>query len=513
MRKLLLALFAAALLVAFTAPVYAADFKFSGFFRLRGLSSDNTDRNDDKHDGIQYFDALSRPRFTAKTYEGKAFVVWEPEWTNANGGFTTAGRHAVGTNRWVVDFAVPGSALRARWGRTDYVSPDKEIFDSFGRSRKPGLALYGKLSNSVSLSMFNTKTKEDTTGASDDADAYYLGLAFKASPNLTLTPWIANSRDSKSNMGYDYWYGALHAKGKVGIMSFRATGVYQSGTVSEGGTVTLAKATTYPTMSKVTDPISGEVSMKSVSPIGCAGGGTECAPENKIYPSVVKPSSKMDRPDVDVSAWGFILRTSFAMGKLKLMANLVSFSGDDDPIVAAGHQALQPDKELSRFTFPGLGGYGWVEGGHIMTSRRWTTHGNSVRTVTLTGNGSNKQLNGANVLEGLFEYKVSKTFTVGGGISFYQSAESAPNICNDANKNTVCDAGEAMETVHDESKDFGTEFNLGFKWKLYPKTELRVVGAYLFAGDYGRVEMHKGQTINQELDDTWVASWTLRHFF
>ncbi len=454
MRKLLLALFAATLLVTFTAPSYAADFKFSGFFRLRGLSSNNTDRNDDNHDGIQYFDALSRPRFTAKTDGGKVWVVWEPEWTNANGGFTTAGRHAVGTNRWVVDFAVPGSKLRARWGRTDYVSPDKEIFDSSGRSRKPGLALYGKLSSNLSLSLFNTKTREDITGASDDADAYYLGLTWKASPNLALTPWIANSRDNKSNMGYDYWYTALHAKGKVGIMSLRATGVYQTGAVSEGGTVGM-----------------------------------------------------MDRPDVDVSAWGFILRTAFPMGKLKLMANLVSFSGDDDPIVAASHQALQPDKELSRFTFPGLGGYGWVEGGHIMTSRRWTTTANSVRNVTLTGNGGHKQLNGANVLEGLFEYKVSKTFTLGGGLSFYQSAESAPNLCDDANKNSVCDPGEEMKTVYDDSKDFGTEFNLGFKWKIYPKFELRVVGAYLFAGDYGKVEG------GEDLDDTWVAAWTIRHFF
>lgn len=490
MRKLLLALFAATLLVAFTAPSYAADFKFSGFFRLRGLSSNNTDRDDDTHDGIQYFDALSRPRFTAKTDGGKVWVVWEPEWTNANGGFTTAGRHAVGTNRWVVDFAVPGSKLRARWGRTDYVSPDKEIFDSSGRSRKPGLALYGKLSSNLSLSLFNTKTREDTTGASDDADAYYLGLTWKASPNVTLTPWVANSRDNKSDMGYDYWYTALHATAKVGIMSLKATGVYQTGAVSEGGSVPGATTTTYPTK----------------NPIGCAGGGDECAPENRIY-APVKKTAMTDRPDVDVSAWGFILRTSFAMGKLKLMANLVSFSGDDDPIVAAGHQALQPDKELSRFTFPGLGGYGWVEGGHIMTSRRWTTTGNSVRNVTLTGNGSNRQLNGANVLEGLFEYKVSKTFTLGGGLSFYQSAESAPNICNDANKNSVCDSGEEMKTVYDDSKDFGTEFNLGFKWKIYPKFELRVVGAYLFAGDYGKVEG------DEDLDDTWVAAWTIRHFF
>ena len=66
----------------------------------------------------------------------------------------TGGRVGVGTNRWVVDFAVPGSALRARFGRTDYTSPGKEIFDSAGASRKPGIGLYGKLSKNMSLSMF-----------------------------------------------------------------------------------------------------------------------------------------------------------------------------------------------------------------------------------------------------------------------------------------------------------------------------------------------------------------------
>ena len=70
----------------------------------------------------------------------------------------TGGRVGVGTNRWVVDFAVPGSALRARWGRTDYTSPDKEIFDSAGGTRWPGFGLYGKLSKNMSLSMFTTRT-------------------------------------------------------------------------------------------------------------------------------------------------------------------------------------------------------------------------------------------------------------------------------------------------------------------------------------------------------------------
>ena len=152
MRKLLLALFAMALVVAFTAPAYAAmgaSFKYSGFFRIRGIAGNNGDRNDDADDSAQGFDALTRPRFTATTDKGKIWALWEIDWyeartendrtpndANANILFgRTSGRVGVGTNRWVVDFAVPGSALRARWGRTDYISPDKEIFDSAGSSR------------------------------------------------------------------------------------------------------------------------------------------------------------------------------------------------------------------------------------------------------------------------------------------------------------------------------------------------------------------------------------------
>lgn len=479
MRKFLLGLFALALVAAFTAPAYAAaDFRFSGIFRVRGYTSDNTDRNDDRHDGAQAVDALSRPRFTATTDGGKIVVLWEPEWNSPNSGFDTAGRQDVGTNRWVVDFAVPGSALRIRWGRTDYFSPDKEIFDSFGRSRNPGFAIYGKLTPNVSLSLFNTVRVNGTgvqttstvvdldtvegAGANvraetrtvvnenDDADNYLAALAFKVSPKLTLTPWVANSRDSRAlGGGYDYWFYALHAKAKMGIVSINASGIFQDGELSDS---------------------------------------------------------------VDLSAWGFLLRTSATFGKLKLMGNLTFFSGDEDPITGSGHQAGQPDGELERFTFPSLGGVGWVVGGHLMTSRRWTTLNNSVRNVTLTGNGRSTQLNGATVFEGLFEYQVSKTLKIGGGVSFYDSAESAPDICADSiadggNGNGVCNRGEEIATDYDSDTYFGTEFNLGFRWKIYPKLELRAVGAYMVAGDYGKVAG------GNDFDDPWVLAYSLRHTF
>ena len=111
----------------------------------------------------------SRPRPTkAKSgpcgkSTGMRPLMWtrpRPRMTRTRTSYSAApgGRVGVGTNRWVVDFAVPGSALRARWGRTDYTSPDNEIFDSAGNSRDPGVALYGKLSKNMSLSMFMTRS-------------------------------------------------------------------------------------------------------------------------------------------------------------------------------------------------------------------------------------------------------------------------------------------------------------------------------------------------------------------
>lgn len=428
MRKLLLAFFAATLLVAFTAPAYAADFKFSGFFRVRGITADNTDRNDDKHDGVQGYDALSRPRFTAKTDGGKIWAIWEIDWWESGVASAnqvvgrTAGRVGVGTNRWVVDFAVPGSRLRARWGRTDYTSPDKEIYDSFGRSREPGFALYGKLSNNVSLSMFTTKTRESGSGTrigveADDKDDYYASLSFKASPNLTITPWVANSR---AGGGYDYWFGAVHVKAKQGIMSINATGVIQGGEISE---------------------------------------------------------------DVDLSGWGILLRTAFALGKMKLLANLTMLSGDSDG---------DEDGDRERFQFPQTGGSGWLNAGVLGTDRSLLAgiagiHGRMPSGGVTSVTGGN--MNGAFVFDVGANYKVSKTFSTFAAVYFYNAAE--PKVGDE----------------YDDAKDLGTEFNTGFKWKIYPKLELRTVAAYMVAGDYGKMKDDK------DLDDTWSAFWSLRHSF
>ena len=410
MRKILLTLFALALVATFVAPSYAADLKFSGFFRVRG-SSENVQGDDG--DKARYLDALIRPRFTAKS--GAVTAVWEPEFVSANGGFSIgAGRQTVGVNRWVIDFAVPGSALRVRMGRTDYFSPDKEIYDSGGRHREPGIALYGKLSKNMSLSAFMTSTNEDAGPENDDRSDYYLGVGIKVSPTLTLSPWVANSRNDADNQ-FNYSFLGLHAKGKVGIFSVNASAVMQEGDLNDS---------------------------------------------------------------TEMSGWAVLVRTSATMGKLKLSGNLTMLSGDDD----------LSDGEDSRFRTPQNGGSGWFIGSHIMSSRRWTTFGNAIRNVQLRDAGAGG-LNGATVIEGLADFKVSKTFTVGGGVSLYNAAE--PSL--------------AADTM--DAKEFGTEINVGFKWKIHSNLELRAVGAVIVRGDYGR-----GMN-DPEPEDGWAAGWTLRHIF
>ncbi len=409
MRKLLLALFALALLATFVAPSYAADLKFSGFFRVRGSSENvNADGDDDADDKRNYLDALIRPRFTAKS--GAVTAVWEPEFVSANGGFAIGpGRQTVGVNRWVIDFAVPGSALRMRMGRTDYFSPDKEIYDSGGRHREPGIAIYGKLSKNLSLSAFMTKANEDTGPDNNDKTDYYVGVGIKVNPTLTVTPWAANSRDAAEG-GYDYSFLGLHAKTKVGILNVNGSIVIQEGDLSSGD---------------------------------------------------------------ELSGWAVLVRTSTSLGKLKLSGNLTMLSGNDG--TKAG--------EDGRFRTPQEGGSGWFFGGHIMTSRRWTTLGNGIRSVHLGA------LNGATVIEGLADFKVSKTLTLAGGVSLYNSAE--PSL--------------AADTM--DAKEFGTELNAAFKWKIHSNLELRGVGAVILRGDYGR-GVDEG-----EIDDGWAVGWTLRHIF
>lgn len=425
MRKILLTLFAMALVVAFTAPAYAAtNLTLKGFYRVRGFSGSLNQGDNDADDGsASGLDALVRPNFLTSVAGGKIKARWEIDWyearsgtkddvddkgkaipyagdqtahdANANAIFgRTGGRIGVGTNRWHIDFAVPGSAFRARLGREDWISPDREIFDSAGSSRKPGIGLYGKLSKNMSLSMFmfrsGTSGAGRTVGTADEnKDSYYAALGIKASPTVTLTPWVAMHRNGK---GTSLTYAALHAKAKVGIFGVSATGVTVGGDA---------------------------------------------------------------KTNVDASGWALLVRSAASMGKLKLLANLTMLSGDESGDTMDGEEG-----KFSKL-FPNAGD---IVSGVLISGR------GNIMTIDanerIAGNQSTGKLgktNGAVIGELGIKYQVSKTLNLGAGIYVYQSAE---------------DDSEG-------DSDYGTELDVGMIWNIYPKLQMRAGFAYLSAGDYG----------------------------
>ena len=449
MRKFLLALAVGLLAASLAAPAYAADFKYTGYFRVRGITSDDMDRNKLTHDGLQYYDSLVRPRFTSTSEGGKLWGIYELDLTDGNHifGATGTGDQAVAVNRWLFDFAVPGTTLRMRVGRTDYTDPTNEIFDSIGVHRQDGAALYGKLFGPVDLSAFTTKLNDRagaadaTHGASDD-DNYYVALKWTVSPNIALTPWVALSRRNTDNAaastGYELYYLALHAQAKVGIMDLVVQAIFESGDAAQ------------PTAAR-----------------RLAG----------------------DR-DVDMEAWAFMVRSWFTFGNLKLGAYLTVLTGDDDQVTATGNTQQQKDRRLSRFVFPTSSGY--LEGPNILTGRRFSTitanqgglagSGNTTSNRTGTGDGRAAQLNGLIMPEILAKYQLTPTLGLEGNISFVRSHKKAPDV------GATLTGAAAAATTYDNNKNFGTAFELGFRWNIYKELEMRAQASYLAVGDYGQVQ-------------------------
>ncbi|MBI3129232.1 MAG: hypothetical protein HYZ11_16615 [Candidatus Tectomicrobia bacterium] len=447
MRKYLLALAAGVLAASLAAPSYAADFKYTGIFRLRGITTEDLDRNENTHDGSQYMDALVRPRFTATSEGGRLWAIYELDYSDGNHVFgSTTADTTTAVNRWLIDFAVPGTTLRARVGRTDYTDPTGEIFDTIGVHRQDGLALYGRLFGPVSLSAFTVKLSEGVTAATD-ADNHYLALKWQAAPQIAITPWVANSRrnGATNTTDFDLFYFALHGQAKLGILDLEVQGIYEDGTSAE------------------------------VTGAGRAAG----------------------LKSVDIEAYALMIRSWLTFGRLKVGFYYTYLSGDDDPVAATGNTQQQPDNELNRFVFPNSAGY--LEGPNILTGRRFSTittnnpglgTGNIVSNRTGTGDGRNTQLNGINMPEILAKYQVTPALQVEGGVSLIYSAEKAPQV-------------GAATFVSD--KLYGTAVELGFRWNIYKQLALWVQGSYLFAGDYGQPTGASGW------DDSWAVYYEFRH--
>jgi len=498
MRKILMALAVMVVAIAVSAPhiASASSLKVSGAYIWRGISSDNGDQTDiGKNDAQQRTLVLIRPRWTFTSLKGKIKAIYELDF--AAGGFRPFGsteatsRRAVGLNRFTLDFAVPGTKIRARIGKTDWRSPDRELVGGGGLHRIDGYGFYGKLSKSLSFNLFNTQVEEGNADASDNNN-YLLSLTWKA-PGLTISPWLGYEKhggvsrtdvvggaavatgtafviDDTSTERDIWWYG-LNVKAKFGKFNANVSGVIVDGTLDFSRGV---------------------------------NNGTIINPDGTTITA---------REDTAIEAYAILIRTWLQLNRsLKVGFHGVFMPGDDDPTSAVGDLGTQPDNKLTRFTpFHTRGsrddtvGSCRVGGPQIVSNRRYHTLSGGFNGTNNCLNGSGGiRGNGTNLYELLFSWKVAKSLTLAGNYSIVRTA--APRATIDNNNNGIEDAGD---TLFVDSKNVGSEIDIHAAYTIMPRLSTTLTFSHLFAGDYG-----KSATIGtRDFDDTWQLVWQFRHFF
>ena len=467
MRKLLLAL--AVVVVTFTlaAPHFAsaAQIKVNGIMRYRGVTADDTDRNSRAHDSRQEADYLTRMRWTFTGKGKKIWGIYETDLSdrsgtqgqNGNGDFgaNNITRVNVGINRWIMDAAIPGTTLRFRVGKTDWRGPlgDNELMGGAGLNRIQGIGIYGKLTSNLSLSLWNTQITEGVTASSDDND-YFLGVNWKAAPNISIGPFIGwekfggtgNNRGTPSSTTAerDIWQFGGKVKFKFGILSGSVLGVVQDGKLEFSRGVN-------------------------------AGG----------------------RQDTSIEGWALLVRTWMSFGKLKVGFWGSFFPGDDDLTSATGDLGTQPDNTLKRYTPFRGGGTGScrILGPQLYTRRRFSSFGIS-SNENRCGNGQGGAGgNGSHIYEVLVKYKLTKALAFDGNISIIRSAAKRADLTSGA--------------TFVSAKDIGTEIDLSLKYSIYKGFFTRLTFAYNFAGDYGK----STTTGTRDFDDTWAVYSEMRYTF
>ncbi len=493
MRKFLLTVATFVLAAAMATPASAVVFKLTGSYRFRGATADDLDRNSRNHDSKQFSVHRFRPRFHAIAEGGKLWAIWETDIANGDRTFGRQGRANTRGNRFLVDFAIPATKFRFRFGRTDWKTGDGEFASGSGSSRRDGYGLYGKLFGPVSLSFFNIRLEESgpdspnrSTGEkADDADIYYLGLKWKVNPKLTTGAYVIWDHNKAERLNGNlniFWY-ALHANAKIGNASIRVFGIVEDGEAQ----------------------------------FSRAGG----------------------LADLDIEAWMVAVRAWLTFGKFKLGFYFTGTSGDDDTTDTTFNSGLfgrQPDNKLKRFSQPNNNSFGRILGPSFLTRRRH--HSLNPRapfqSEALTGDGGVKG-NGMLVYELLGQYQATKKMKLLGGVSIVRthSKRADIDVCNDGNTTSTQsqNAGNTSgrttqgdnacgflnagpDATYDSAKDFGTIVETSIRYKLYKTLELRSTFQYLFAGDYGKQVTEGGVAVNaRDFDDAWMLIFQMHYKF
>lgn len=248
MKKLAVALFVALIGFAFTAPAFAVENTFGGYWRVRMFKNkDFSGRESDSSKDLQVADTRTRLYYTAKINDDLKFVnkfEMDADWGDKSSyGDIGADSVSVEVKNSYVDF----NYLGANWkmGTQGGVIQRGFILDD---------DFSGITMSAGGFTGLYAKVEENGDSVSDDVQAYHARYAFKLGnamvvPNLTYTDGV--SGDSKGTSEDNMWYLGLDVDGAAGACDYWATLIYNGGEVSDddvsaflfalGGSVALNK--------------------------------------------------------------------------------------------------------------------------------------------------------------------------------------------------------------------------------------------------------------------------------
>lgn len=224
MKKLAVALFVALLGFAFTAPAFALENQFGGYWRVRMFNNTDFDGEDVSSDGdIQKADTRTRLYYTAKLNDNLKFVnKFEMDATWGTGGKSYGDIGADG-----VAVEVKNSYIEANLGSTTVK------LGTQGATIQRGFIFSDDFSGLVvangGFAFLYAKVTEGGENMSDDASLYHANYTFdmgdlKVKPNVTYAD-MANDDN--------IWHLGVDLDGNAGGFGYWATAIYNGGELGD----------------------------------------------------------------------------------------------------------------------------------------------------------------------------------------------------------------------------------------------------------------------------------------
>ena len=236
MKKFFIIATAVILAIALAAPLFAMDFKASGFVRVRSLWMDNfPDFDDDNHDSRSFVDNRARVKFsfTQDNVTGVVYLEMDGVWGNGPGdrnhaGFWGADRAAVEVKNYYIKFKVPRIPVSLTAGVQSFAIRPAAFQYTDGGGLK--ITVNAK---PVKANLFWMKPWEGSTQDSQDTDIYAADVAVNVGPaKVGMFAEYMNAKCYPLNNDtgrMDAWWVGVNGSGKVGPVKFSMDFIYGDG--------------------------------------------------------------------------------------------------------------------------------------------------------------------------------------------------------------------------------------------------------------------------------------------